>query len=283
MAVRAMLYVPGNSESKLAKLVSFADQPIILDLEDSVPTDAKARARELVAASLSPDLVHSVRINGYASGHWFDDLDAVVQPGLRSIILPKAESASALEEVDSTIARFELERELAPGSVRLIAVIETARGMTQLTELAHATPRLERFCFGGGDFALDLGLTWPESEPNPTVLAAKAQLVLVSRSAGLLAPEDGAYPAYRDSEGLEREALLARRMGFVSKHAIHPGQIEIIERVFSPSEAELVRARRVVEAFERAEHLGSAAIGLDGELIDYPVVLRARQVIDGAN
>jgi citrate lyase beta subunit len=282
MAVRAMLYVPGNSESKLAKLASFGDQPVILDLEDSVPYDAKTRARELVAASLSPDLVHSVRINGYASGHWLDDLDAVVRPGLRSVILPKVESASSLEEVDSVISRLEAERELAAGAVHLIGVIETAKGMTQAGELAGVTPRLERFCFGGGDFALDLGLTWPEAEPNPTVLAAKAQLVLMSRSAGLLAPEDGAYPAYRDNEGLERESRLARRMGFVSKHAIHPGQIEIIERVFSPSEAELARARRVVEAFERAEDQGSAAIGLDGELIDYPVVLRARQLLDGA-
>jgi citrate lyase beta subunit len=277
-----MLYVPGNSISKLAKLQSFGDQPVILDLEDSVPHGAKDVARALVSSLLSAGSNYSVRINAYVSDLWFEDLRAVVREGLRSIVLPKVETAESLQKVDIAIARCEHDGGLAAGTISLIGVIETARGVMQLHELAHATPRLERFCFGAGDFSLDVGLTWPEPEANPTVLAAKAQLVVISRAAGLLAPHDGAYPAYRDSQGLEREAQLARRMGFASKHAIHPGQLEIIERVFAPSEAELTRARRVVEAFEAAERAGSAAVGLDGELIDYPVVARARQLLDGA-
>jgi citrate lyase subunit beta/citryl-CoA lyase len=283
VTLHAMLYVPGNSTSKLAKLRSFGDQPVILDLEDSVPLDAKAEARGLVAATLGPTTNYSVRINAYGSNLWFEDLNAIVRKGLRSVVLPKVETVESLHEVDAVIARCEHEHDLAAGKISLIGVIETALGATQLSELAYATPRLERFCFGAGDFSLDLGLTWPEPEPNPTVLAAKSQLVMISRAAGLSAPHDGAYPAYRDHEGLEREAKLAKRMGFASKHAIHPGQLQIIEQVFAPSEAELTRARRVVQAFEAAERAGSAAVGLDGELIDYPVVARARQLLDEAD
>lgn len=281
MSVRAMLYVPGNSVAKLAKLAEFREQPIILDLEDSVPHDAKVEARELVTNSISPQMTHSVRINGLDSGLWRDDLDAVVVSGLRSIVVPKLERVESLVELEAVMTRLELERDLPAGSVALIGVIETALGWMRMAELAVTGVRLERLCFGGGDFALDLGLTWPETEPNPTVLAAKAQMVLVSRATGLLPPEDGAYPAYRDHEGLRREALLARRMGFASKHAIHPDQIAVIEQVFSPTDAEIERAKRIVEAFDRAERSGSAAVGVEGELVDYPVVLRARQVLQG--
>jgi len=279
----AMLYVPGNSTSKLAKLPSFGDQSVILDLEDSVPLDAKAEARALVATTIAPGTNYSVRINAYGSDQWFEDLNAIVRKGLRSVVVPKVETAESLNAIDAVIARCEGEHDLVPGTISLIGVIETARGVAELPALAQATPRLERFCFGAGDFSLDVGLTWPEPEPNPTVLAAKSQLVIISRAAGLLAPHDGAYPAYRDHDGLERESKLAKRMGFASKHAIHPGQLEIIERVFAPSEAELTRARRIVQAFETAERAGSAAVGLDGELIDYPVVARARQLLDGAD
>ena len=158
------------------------------------------------------------------------------------------------------------------GDVRLAAVGRIA-----------AAARVDRLAFGSGDFALDLGLEWPDERgPSPTLVHAQVEVVLASRVAGLLAPHDGAYSRYTDTVGLRSEAERSRRLGFGGKHVIHPDQVPVVEEVFRPTPAEVERARRMVAAYAQATARGEAAVGVDGELVDEAIVGRARQVLGAA-
>lgn len=279
----AMLFVPAFPADRLAKAARFAPTPCIIDLEDSVARSEKLSAREAARHYLEGAGDEErlwVRVNPTAGSLGHDDIAAIVTPALRGVLLPKVESAAALREVDEALSTYELKGGLLRGGIRLMAAIETMAGLAAAREIAAATPRLSQLSFGAGDLTLDLGLEWPEEgEWNHAIAAARVELVFASRLGGLLPPDDGSYPAYRDLDGLRREARWSKRMGFGGKHAIHPSQIPIIEEVFAPSERQIERARKIIETFTAAEETGSAAIGLDGELIDYPVVQRARRLL----
>ena len=165
-----------------------------------------------------------------------------------------------------------------------MATIENASGVRNVYDIARAGTRLRRLCFGAGDFTLDVGLDWPDDSgtTSPTVVHAKVQLVLASRLAELEPPHDSSYPVFADLEGLRREANESRRLGFVGKHAIHPGQLPVIEEAYRPSQHQIDRAHRLIAAFESAEAKGQGAVGVDGELVDYPILYRARQVLTEA-
>jgi citrate lyase subunit beta/citryl-CoA lyase len=278
-----MLYVPGADQRKLDRVAQIPAPAFILDLEDSVARSVKLEARERVQGLLGSGLRRRlyVRINSLDSGLAFDDLEAVVRPGLTGLVIPKVESAAELHLLDRLLGALEARYGLFAGSVELIALVETVPGCERVREIARSSPRLRCLGFGAGDFSLDLGLEWPASGgPSATLLHAKVELVLASRLAGLDPPHDGVYPDFRDPEGLRAEAEQARRLGFWGKHAIHPDQVSVIAGVFIPSEQEVAQARRIVEAFEWSERQGVAAIQIDGRLIDYPVAERARRLLE---
>jgi citrate lyase beta subunit len=212
-----------------------------------------------------------------------DDLDAVVLPGLTGIALPKVNNARDLQIVDWYLGVLERRRGLEPETVRLLVTIETLAGLSHLDAIASASRRTRALCFGAGDFSLELGLDWPAAggRLSHTVLSAKAALVLAARRHGL-EPHDGAFPDFKDGTGLRAEAEESRALGFSAKHAIHPAQLPILADVFTPSEGELARAREIVMAFERSESEGSAAVQLDGRMIDTPVAARARRLLEAA-
>ncbi len=278
-----MLFVPANSQEKLAKISGFGSLPCIIDLEDSVALDSKASARRAAAERISTSTAAErlwVRVNALASGLADADIAAVARPGLQGIVVPKVEEADQLRDLDALLCEAERQIGLEEGSLRLIATIENVLGLANARAIASAVPRLERLGFGAADFSRDIGLDWPDPLGlSPTLEAAKVEVVVASRLAGLLPPDDGAYARFRDGEGLRVEAEHSKHLGFAGKHAIHPDQIPIIEAVFRPSEQALDRARRIIEAFRRAEATGSAAVGLDGEMIDYPVVYRAMELL----
>ncbi|HUX04421.1 MAG TPA: CoA ester lyase [Acidimicrobiales bacterium] len=282
-SLRAMLFVPGNSATKLAKLATLAAHSFIVDLEDSVPPNEKERARAMVADLVrhSRDEELYVRINDVASPYATDDLAAVLDEHLAGVVVPKAESPDDLVRVNELIDALAHERGLDATRVGVIATIETAAGLHRVEAIAGVGGHLRRLGFGAGDFALDLGLDWPDEEGTPEIMLwAKSQLAIASRLAGLAPPHDGAFTNYRDLEGLAREARQSRRLGFGGKHVIHPSQVAVVEDVFRPSERQIERARRLIEAFEEAERSGSGALGLDGELIDYAIVNRARRLLE---
>ena len=261
MICRSYLFVPGNRPDRFEKAWQSGADAVILDLEDAVQSADKDLAREAVAAWLSPARPVYVRINGTGTT-WFErDLKVVGMPGVRGVVLPKAELP---EQVEQVAARLTSE-------ARVLPLVETALGVWNAGALAQ-TPRVERLAFGSVDFQLDTGITGDQEE----LLYARSRLVLASRIASILPPVDGVTMALDDLARLRDDVVRARRFGFGGKLCIHPKQVEMINRGFGPTEAERAWARRILEAVEAT---GAGAFRLDGELIDRPVIERARSIL----
>jgi citrate lyase subunit beta/citryl-CoA lyase len=277
--LRSFLFAPGNHTRRVEKALSLDADAVILDLEDAVAIAEKAATRNLVAAALEhrPQGLLYVRVNAVDTEFCYWDIVAVLRPGLDGIILPKVESAAELATIEWLLAQLERDRGLPIGDIDLIPIIETARGIEQIGAILAAATRVRRIAFGAGDFTLDVNMAWSRSE---TELAhARAVIVTASRATGIDAPLDTVWVDLTDKEGLEASARTALRHAFQGKMCIHPGQIEVVNRVFTPSNAEIAFAERVIAAFAKAEAEGSAAIQLDGKFIDYPIVYRAQRVL----
>jgi citrate lyase subunit beta/citryl-CoA lyase len=278
-ALRSFLFAPGNHARRVEKALSLDADAVILDLEDAVAKAEKPAAREAVAAALAQPrhgLLYA-RVNAVDTEFCHGDLLAIVREGLDGIILPKVESAAGLATIDWLLAQLERERGLAPGGIDLIPIIETAAGLDRLGAILAAGTRVRRVAFGAGDFTLDVNMVWSRGESELT--HARAAIVTASRAAGIEAPLDTVWVDLTDSEGLEASARTALGLGFQGKMCIHPDQIAIVNRVFTPSDEEVAFAERVAAAFVKAEKDGSAAIQLDGKFIDYPIVYRAERVL----
>lgn len=264
-SARSLLFVPGNDAHKLEKALSAGADAVVADLEDAVPAGEKETARSLVAALLAGARTESlvvVRVNGAGTAFWEEDLRALAGLFLDALVLPKATPDAVAE--------------LPADAPPVVAVVETARGVKHAYETASAPP-VAALALGAVDLSLELGL-----EPRPDgqeVLLARSQLVLDSAAAGIRAPFDLVHLETQDPEGLERECRLARSLGFRGKLCIHPAQVEIVNRVFSPSAEDVERARRIVEAYERGAAEGRGAVALDGEMVDLPVVERAKGIL----
>ena len=220
-------------------------------------------------------------MNPGASGLLVDDLEAVVAAGLDGIVLPKTESAADVSAVDALLGVLERSRGLEPGSVALIATIETAVGLGRVRrdrrrQSPDRLPRIRR----AATSASTSGSTGRRTAGlGHTLLSAKAELVLASRRNGLGAPHDGVFPDFRALHHLRAEARAARALGFAGKHAIHPDQLAVITEVFSPSAGQLAEAEAVVQAYEAGIRDGRGGVHIDGRFIDAPVAARARRVL----
>lgn len=253
---------------------------VIADLEDAVAESEKTSARTMVAAWLSRprgDRRAFVRVNALSTRWAFDDIAAIVMPGLDGIVLPKTETKGDLQVADYLVGAQERARGLAAGSIEIMPIVETAKGAENLRDIARATPRVKRICFGSGDYTNDTGTAW--TLDNPLTLHYRAELANASRAAGIEPPIDTVWPHLDDESGLAAEARTARAMGYQGKMTIHPKQLEAVNRIFSPTPEELAFARKVCEAFDAAEAAGTSALVVDGVFVDYPVVHRARAVL----
>jgi citrate lyase subunit beta/citryl-CoA lyase len=192
-------------------------------------------------------------------------------------VLPKTENPEHLQIVAQRISQLEDARSVARGTLDLMAIVETAKGVLGCEAIAAASPRLSRLAFGGGDYTHDLDLEWSPGEEE--LAYARARLTHASRVAGLEAPVDTVVLQVKDMERFRLSARNGRRMGFFGKLCIHPDQVGPCNEVFTPTADEVTRARAVVAAFEAAEAAGSASIQLDGQFIDYPVVHKAQRVL----
>jgi citrate lyase subunit beta/citryl-CoA lyase len=264
----------------VANALSLNADAVILDLEDAVATAEKGGARGAVVAALalSRRSLFYVRVNAAETDFCYGDLVAIVRPGLDGIVLPKVESAAALATIDWLLTQLEREHGLVPRSIDLIPIIETARGLRDLDAILAADTRVRHIAFGAGDFTLDVNMAWSRTEAELAI--ARARIATASRAAGIEAPLDTVWIDLDDDEGLEMSARTALGFGFQGKMCIHPKQIGTINRVFTPDDAEVASAERVVAAFAEAEAAGSAAIQLDGKFIDYPIRYRAQRVLE---
>jgi citrate lyase subunit beta/citryl-CoA lyase len=257
---RSYLFVPGDRPERFDKACAAGAGQVIVDLEDAVAPDTKARARDAVAGWLRAERPVALRING-AGTPWFDDdLALAAYPGVAAVMLPKAEGADELVRVATA----------APAAA-LLPLIETARGMALLDTIARA-PRVQRLVFGSIDFQLDLGIDGDDDE----LLFFRSQLVLASRLSDLAPPVDGVCTAIDDTEALRAASLRARRLGFGAKLCIHPRQVGVVEAAFAPSAEEIAWARRVIDAAQAAQ---GAAVAVDGRMVDKPVLLRAQRLL----
>jgi citrate lyase beta subunit len=267
-SARSLLFAPGNDERKLTKALAAGADVIVADLEDAVPPAEKAAARATLArllAGAARECLVSVRINGAETAYWRDDLDAIGGLELDAIVVPKAtpEAVAAL----------------GPEGPPALALVETAQGLRRAYETA-SSPQVAALVLGAVDLGLELGLE--ARADGHELLLARSQLVLDSAAAGIRAPFDAVHVHTRDARGLEEECRLGRSLGFRGKACIHPAQVETVNRIFSPSEDELSRARHVVAAYERGAREGKGAVALDAELVDRPVAERARRVLTDA-
>ncbi len=238
---RSLLTVPGNRENMLAKAPACGADGLILDLEDSVPVAEKPKAREMVRGFIAEHKTTSslyVRVNALQTGMLADDLEAIAVAGLVGIKLPKAESPEAISAVDAMLAGIEQGRGLASGSIGIELGLESARGVWFAYEIMCASKRIHSVMVGtaqDGDLQTDLGYTW--TAEGDEVLYVRSRVLLAARAAGVAHVLDGAYSNVRDPQGLRTCCLAARRLGYRGKSAIHPGQIAIINEVFTPMES----------------------------------------------
>jgi citrate lyase subunit beta/citryl-CoA lyase len=286
IALRSWLFAPGSSERILSKVSTAGADAVIIDLEDAVAPEMKARARGLVADWLgvttglgerTPRPERWVRVNQTDGVVDPADLDAIVLPGLCGVMVPKVEVAQTLELLDRSLAVLEQDRGLPVGTVEVVALIESAVGVRDAAAIAAAGGRLRALAFGAVDYSADLGIV--ARADSPAVEHALAHLALVARAAGLAPLIDTVFLDLEDDEGLARATERGHATGCFGKLLIHPRQLPTVHRLLTPSRDEIAQARRVVGAFQAATGEGRAAIALDGRFIDLPVVLAARRIL----
>ncbi len=282
-ARRALLYMPGDDLHKIRKATTLNVDCICMDMEDGVAANRKAEARATIASALgSLDFGRSerlARINPVGSGLESEDLAVVLPARPDGIVVPKVESAAQVRWVSSRIARAEGEHGWPPGAIVLIVLVETARGIVNLAEIAGADPRLQALIFGAEDLAGDMGMV--RTREGWEIFYARSAVVTHAAAYNLQAI-DMVTIDFRDRESLIREALQGAQMGFAGKQVIHPSQVEPVQEAFTPSAEEIARAERVMEAFSRQQEAGFGAFALDGKMIDAPIVKAAERVLSRA-
>jgi citrate lyase subunit beta/citryl-CoA lyase len=283
--VRVALFAPGGKERVMAKAIDSGADAVILDLEDSVPIAGKVEARALVAAAIDLTAGRSngpsiyVRVNSAATEFFAGDLEAVVRPGLDAIILPKAETTEEVQRTAAAIERHETDRNMT-APVAIILMIESSLGVHSCFDLIKASPRVAATCFGSardGDLQTDLGCAW--SIEGTELLYARSKVLLDTRAADAM-PLDGVFSDLNDEDGLAADSRLSARLGYVGRTAIHPKQMPAIRAAYAVPETEVAYYEKVVREFEAVEKAGTAAITVDGKLIDYAMFERAKRVLE---
>lgn len=277
LPARSLLFVPGNQPRRVEKALASCADAVIIDLEDAVPAADKRQARENAVAALGLRDAVFVRVNAFDDPACLDDLEAIVRPGLAGVVLPKVESAQPLATLDWLVTRLERRAGMEAGAVELLPLVETARGVEALQQVAIASGRVRRLSFGVADYSLDLGVDVGSGEEALSYI--RSRLVHCSRAAGLAQPVDSVVVEVRDADRFRESARRARALGLFGKLCIHPDQVPLAHEVFAPTPVELARARAIALAWESAAGRGEAAIMVDGEFVDGPVAARARRIL----
>ena len=263
---RSFLFAPGSEERKLVGALESGADAVVADLEDAVAPGEKAKARNLATALMAevgPGPVRLVRVNGVGT-EWHDaDVAAVAGSGTDGVVLPKA-TAAAVRAVGDRLG--------GP----IVAIVETARGLREALEIG-SDERVVVLLLGAVDLGLELGLE--QRVDGQEILFARSSLVVDSAAAGLRGPVDRVWVDVRDLDGLARDCEVGRSLGFRGKALVHPDQVALSHEAFAPSANELQRAREIVAAYERGVGEGRGVFALDGEMIDVPVVERARELL----
>jgi citrate lyase subunit beta/citryl-CoA lyase len=277
---RTMMFIPGNNSAMLKDAFIYGADALMFDLEDSVSPLEKDAARLLVYMALKTidykPCERVVRINALSSPHGHADVEAMVAAGVEVIRMPKTETAQDVLDCELAIAAAETKYRREPGSVSILAAIESAQGVLNAVEIAKSSKRLVGIALGAEDFCADMGVR--RSTEGSELQLARQTIVLAAKATGIDAL-DTVFSNVADEEGFIAETLKVKTLGFSGKSVIHPRQIEPVHRVFAPSQEEIQQAKRLITALQEAEQRGSGVIAVDGKMIDRPVVLRAQRTL----
>jgi citrate lyase subunit beta / citryl-CoA lyase len=286
MLIRSLLSVPGNRPAMLDKALQSGSDAISPDLQDSVPAAMRAEARETVAhwiaAGRKPAII--VRTSAVSTEDFLKDVDAVVRPGLTGLRIPDVNSPEDVINADRAIGAAERKRGLAPNSIALIPIAESARGIYQLYDILTASPRVIGTAFPGGrdgDLARDLGVTW--TLQGDEFFYARSKVLFDARAAGVALVFDSVFTDLQDMAGFERDTRRGRQFGYTGRLAIHPNQIAIINRVHVPTPEQIADAQELLLAFREAEAGGRAAISYRGRMIDIAMRKTAEAILRQTN
>jgi len=277
---RALLYVPGSDLHKIEKAAGLDVDGTILDLEDGVSYNRKDEARGIIAQALkSLDFGRSerlVRINPFYTGRAEADLEAVLPSRPDTLVIPKVDSPGILEKVDAILSRHEQLLTLPKNTFEVIALIESARAFVNLPAICTGSTRLTGLIFGAEDLTADAGMT--RTPAGIELLYARSMLALYTAAFGLQAI-DMVQTNFTDIERLTAEARQAAELGYAGKQVIHPAQIVPVQAVFTPDQAAIEHARRIIAGADEAAEGGRGAFSLDGEMVDLPVIKRAQTIL----
>jgi citrate lyase subunit beta/citryl-CoA lyase len=276
-----MLYVPGNNAGMIQDAGIYKADSIMFDLEDSVSINEKDSARFLVFQALTslsyPGKELVVRINDPHTDTGREDIEAIVRTGKAVIRLPKTETAQDVVDCEKLIEAVEKKAKIPVGSTKMMAAIESAAGVLNAKEIALGSRRLTGIAIGAEDYVTDLRTS--RSLEGIELLFGRSMVLLAARNAGIDAI-DTVFSDVNNEEGLRKETMLIKQLGFDGKSIINPRQIKIVHDIFTPTEKEIQNALAVLEAIREAEKKGSGVISLNGRMVDKPVVTRAEQVLN---
>ncbi len=277
---RSLLFMPGDSMRKIKKAIQLPADSIIMDLEDGVAVSQKDVARQTVVEALETldfgSRERLVRINAVDTPWATEDLVATMAGRPDGYVLPKIESADQVRFVSRALAQLERDQELPEGTIRLLAVIETARGIVNLREIAQADDRLQGLMFGAEDLASDIGAQ--RTREGWEVFYARSAVVTVAAAFNMQAI-DMVFVDLADTDGLAAECRFARQLGYSGKMAIHPRQVPVINEAFSPSLEEVERAAQLLQAFEERQKEGAGVFEWEGKMVDMPIVRAAQRIL----
>ena len=279
--MRNMLFIPGNSPKMLTSGNFLGSDIIIIDLEDAVPMDQKDAARFLsrnAIEALHYKIPVCIRINSVETGYWKEDLRRLLPVHPSFVMVPKSDSAQCIHTVSEEMA--EIERELGfSAAISIIALIETARGIENAYEIASSDERVSALFLGAEDLTSDLRAE--RTKGGQEILYARSRLINAARATNKEV-YDTPFTDVDDLDGLEKDALFAKQLGFDGKAAISPRHIDIINRAFTPSRKDIDYAKAVLRAISEGKKTGRGAVSLDGKMIDAPIVARARYTLQNA-
>ena len=288
--LRSWMFVPGDRQRMIDKALGLNVDAIMMDIEDGVTPAEKETARRQIASSLEalaprlaadPSLrtpARYVRVNAVGSDRLQQDLDAVVRPGLQGLVVPKVERADQLCEVEHMLAPLEERWGLTPQSVCLLVAIESPTGLFNALSIAAHSDRVLGLIFGAEDFCREMSLPLRREGDASELIYARSHLATAAAAAHVQCV-DGVWTDLKDPEGLRHYALQARRLGMSGMSLIHPSQIDDVNAAFTPTAEDIAYARDVLKAFDDARARGEGAIAFRGQLLDYPIVDRARKTV----
>ena len=286
--LRSMLYVPSNSWRMINNATTEGADAVILDLEDGCPIAEKETGRVFARDSVSMLKEHGldvfVRVNSMETGLTATDIAYTVVPGLDGIMLAKTDSPEEVRALDTLLKEQEDRKGITPGSVQVIALLETPKGILNSREIIGASQRMVAVGFGAGDFSREMGAGMgvtklSPDEYFPMILHARSSIAMAARAAGIQAIDTPYFGLVIDLEGLRRESEKVKLLGFSGKQLTHPRHVEVANDVFSPARADVEYARKVVDAYQEARAKGLGATTLGGKMIDFGSFKRAESLL----